>query len=253
MQRATVKRYAVISDIHGNRWALETVLDDIKRKGIERIVNLGDSLYGPLDPRGTAEIIMHLNSFSVLGNEDRLIFTPGEAEPSPTLHCVQKNLGQKHIDWLGEIPVTRTVDDNLFACHASPHSDTEYFFWNICSGGAVLRRHEEMRRMASGIHCPVLLCGHDHVAQSISLQNGLLVVNPGSVGLPAYKDDIPQLHVMQAGSPHTRYAILSQDNAEWTVEHILLEYDWETPAAVAVKNGRQDWASWLRTGKAVVD
>jgi predicted phosphodiesterase len=44
MQNAPV---AVLSDIHGNRWALEAVLDDIRRRGIRDMFNLGDSLYGP--------------------------------------------------------------------------------------------------------------------------------------------------------------------------------------------------------------
>ena len=41
------RQVAVISDIHGNRRALEAVLDDIDGRGIDRIVNLGDCLYGP--------------------------------------------------------------------------------------------------------------------------------------------------------------------------------------------------------------
>ena len=40
--------FAVLSDIHGNRWVLEAVLDDIRRRGIRDLVNLGDCLYGPL-------------------------------------------------------------------------------------------------------------------------------------------------------------------------------------------------------------
>jgi hypothetical protein len=44
---------AVLADIHGNRWALEAVLADIRGRGIRAMVNLGDSLYGPLDPAGT--------------------------------------------------------------------------------------------------------------------------------------------------------------------------------------------------------
>ena len=48
---------AVIADIHGNRWALEAVLQDIDRRGIQQIVNLGDHLTGPLDPAGTAEFL----------------------------------------------------------------------------------------------------------------------------------------------------------------------------------------------------
>jgi predicted phosphodiesterase len=42
---------AVIADIHGNRWALEAVLQDIDRRGIQQIVNLGDHLTGPLNSR----------------------------------------------------------------------------------------------------------------------------------------------------------------------------------------------------------
>jgi predicted phosphodiesterase len=53
----TMPPVAVLSDIHGNRWALEAVLDDISRRGIRDMVNLGDSLYGPLDPGGTAQIV----------------------------------------------------------------------------------------------------------------------------------------------------------------------------------------------------
>jgi len=45
---------AVVADIHGNRWALEAVLQDINRRSIQQIVNLGDHLTGPLDPAGTA-------------------------------------------------------------------------------------------------------------------------------------------------------------------------------------------------------
>jgi 3',5'-cyclic AMP phosphodiesterase CpdA len=44
---------ALISDIHGNSWALDAVLEDINQRGIDQIVNLGDCVYGPLDPAGT--------------------------------------------------------------------------------------------------------------------------------------------------------------------------------------------------------
>ncbi|MDH4209829.1 MAG: metallophosphatase family protein [candidate division WOR-3 bacterium] len=248
-----MRRYAIISDIHGNSLALASVLKDIKSHGIERIINLGDSLYGPLEPVSTAEMLMQRDILSVFGNEDKLILTPGDAEPSPTLCHVRRNLEPKHIEWLREIPATRIVDDDLFACHATPQSDTCYFFWDVCSDGAVSRSREDMCRMAKNIGCPVILCGHDHVPQSVNLQKDILVVNPGSAGLPAFRDDNPYLHVMQAGSPHARYSIVSEDNGEWSAQQVMLEYDWEAAAVMAAENGRLDWASWLRTGKASVD
>jgi len=49
---------AVLSDIHGNVRALDAVLAEIARRGIRRVVNLGDCLYGPFDPRPAAERLM---------------------------------------------------------------------------------------------------------------------------------------------------------------------------------------------------
>lgn len=43
-------RIALVSDIHGNLPALEAVIEDTRRRAVTRIVNLGDSLSGPLLP-----------------------------------------------------------------------------------------------------------------------------------------------------------------------------------------------------------
>lgn len=60
---------AVISDIHSNVYALEAVLRDIDLRGIKTIVNLGDTLFGPIDPMKTAEILMNRpNLIHIMGN-----------------------------------------------------------------------------------------------------------------------------------------------------------------------------------------
>lgn len=51
-------KIAIISDVHGNSHALQAVLKDLERRKVEMIINLGDSVYGPLDPLGTIEILM---------------------------------------------------------------------------------------------------------------------------------------------------------------------------------------------------
>jgi hypothetical protein len=71
-------------------------------------------------------------------------------------------------------------------------------------------------------------------------------VNPGSVGLPAYDDELPVPHAMETGSPHARYAILDGDR----IELRAIEYDVGAAVAAAKKNGRDDWARWLATGVA---
>lgn len=62
---------AVISDIHSNKNALEAVLRDADGRNIDLIVNLGDSLFGPLDPLGTARLLMQRdNIVNIMGNCD---------------------------------------------------------------------------------------------------------------------------------------------------------------------------------------
>lgn len=79
---------------------------------------------------------------------------------------------------------------------------------------------------------------------------GPLVVNPGSVGMPAYTADTPRPHAMEAGAPHARYAILSRVGDAWSVMHIAVPYPWDVAAATARVNGRPEWARWLASGLA---
>lgn len=241
---------AVLSDIHGNQWALEAVLADIRQRGIERIVNLGDVLYGPLDPRGTADLLMPLEIPTVCGNEDRLVFTEVDDKLSPTLQYVCNELQDCQEIWLRGLPQTAVIEEMLFLCHASPSSDSNYLLWDVHPTGAVRRTPADVLRVVSDVDQPVILCGHDHVPHSVRLPSGQLVVNPGSVGLPAYADDRPYPHVMETGTPHARYAILHKTGNTWEARHFMVSYDWETAARCAVRNGRADWASWLQTGKA---
>ena len=50
----------------------------------------------------------------------------------------------------------------------------------------------------------LLLCGHTHLQREMRLPTGALVLNPGSVGWPAYDDDHPHDNVIEAGTPHAR-------------------------------------------------
>ena len=51
-------RIAILSDIHGNYWALDAVIKDIELRGVLSIFDLGDSLYGPLEPKKTYDLII---------------------------------------------------------------------------------------------------------------------------------------------------------------------------------------------------
>ncbi|MBN1824629.1 MAG: metallophosphoesterase family protein [Candidatus Eisenbacteria bacterium] len=246
-----MKTTAVLADVHGNRWALEAVLADAARRGVFRFVNLGDSLYGPLDPEGTADLLLSLDAPTVRGNEDRIVTErrPGAAS-SPTLDFTRSVLGPAHLAWLESLPPAAVAFDAFFLCHGTPARDDAYLLREVSAAGVRLRRPEEIDALLGGGESPVVLCAHDHLPGIVPLPNGRLVVNPGSVGCPAFEDDHPYPHVMEAGSPEARYAILERDGGEWAARAVSVPYDREAAARAAERNGRPDWARWIRTGRA---
>ena len=76
----------------------------------------------------------------------------------------------------------------------------------------------------------------------------VLIVNPGSVGLPAYAGDHPNPHAIENGAPHARYAMLEKTRQGWQVDLRAVPYDHLAQAAVASRQGRDDWAHALATG-----
>ena len=70
-------RIVLVSDIHGNLAALEAVVGDIGRRGVDQTVNLGDSVSGPLLPLETARFLMAAGWATIAGNHERQLLTQG--------------------------------------------------------------------------------------------------------------------------------------------------------------------------------
>jgi len=244
---------AVLSDIHGNVRALDAVVADIARRGVERIVNLGDCLYGPFDPVPVAKRLMAADWPTVSGNEDRILVEAAAGQQvSRTARLTLERLRSDHLDWLARLPQTFSLDDRTIAFHGAPTDDTQYLLSRPTDDGTMRAATEiEIVEQLGPADRPVILCGHDHLPRAVQLEDGRTIVNPGSVGLPAYTDDRPIPHRVENGTPHARYAIVQWDDATPQAELIAVPYDWNAAAATAAANGFPDWAHWLRTGRVV--
>lgn len=101
-------------------------------------------------------------------------------------------------------------------------------------------------------HIRLLACGHSHVPRVARLKSGLLIVNPGAVGMPAYDvsrgHPLSSYHRVETGSIDARYAMAEKVDGVWHGSLMSVPYDVESTAQLAVKNGRHDWAHALRTG-----
>ncbi len=243
-------RIAILSDIHGNLPALEAVLADVKTRGADKVVNLGDSLSGPLLPRETAEFLMGQPWVHIAGNHERQLLTAEPESLGPSDSYALSCLTPEILTWMAGQPAQHALEGNILLCHGSPRRDTEYFLETVSPDGNVRPADEvELETRCARADAHVLLCGHSHLPRLGRTKTGRLVINPGSVGLQAYQDDGPPAHIIENGTPHARYALLEEKNGEWRTLFLAIPYDWERMAALARLRGRLDWEQGLRDGR----
>lgn len=242
---------AVISDVHSNVFALEAVLQDIHRRGINNIVNLGDTLFGPIDPVGTAELLMNRSDVTnIMGNCDRYLLQ--NHMELATFQYVRPLLTDGILHWIESFNRIWVYEDLLF-CHGTPFSDERYLLEKVVLGGVQNKSAEELMAELELIAERVVFCGHTHLPKIAMLPNGKVIVNPGSVGLPAYSEELPYPHIMESMTPHAKYLIIhrEREHHSWKVELIQIPYDYELAALRADQNNREDYSYAIRAGRVL--
>lgn len=250
-------RIAVLSDVHGNTPALAAVLAAIDAEGVDLVLNLGDIISGAVDPRGTLDLLAtRPDIVTVRGNHERQVLTLPYDEMGTVDRIASGILADADRAWLGSLPLTVEPVPGVLAFHAVPDDDATYLTQTVVgptaeypSGVREATDDELVERLgaAYGMH-DLYLCGHTHQARTRELPDGSLLVNPGSVGWPAYFDDVPLPHRVEVGAPEARYAILSDVADGWTAKLLAVPYDYEAAAASADQLGQPDLAHMLRTG-----
>jgi diadenosine tetraphosphatase ApaH/serine/threonine PP2A family protein phosphatase len=130
---------AIISDIHANLEALTAVLAEIDRRGIKRIICLGDVVgYGP-NPLECIDTVIERCEFSLMGNHDFAIFfepynfnTAAENAAFWTRTQFENDLDierrNRRWKYLGSMP-TRMSNERFVCFHGSPRRPiNEYVF-----------------------------------------------------------------------------------------------------------------------------
>lgn len=245
-------RAAILADIHGNAPALEAVVEDLQAFDVDHLYHLGDAFNGPIDPAGVARLLRAIPMAHVRGNGERMILAtdPAERSASASAQFARERLSEDDLEWIDSWPGVHR-EHGLLACHGSPRSDVEYLLEHLTAdGGVTLRRPAEVAQILGDDRAPLVLCGHTHVPQLVRLDATCAVLNPGSVGLPAYADDQPVPHRMEVGGPEARYAIVERRGGLMEVTWRAVPYDVERAAHLAEQFGFDAWARTLRTGFA---
>jgi predicted phosphodiesterase len=178
---------ALISDIHGNGVALEAVLTDLGRRGVEQIVCLGDLAAGGPQPHEVIARVRELGCRVVRGNADRWLLEglpPGRSTETRRLGDIvswaRARLAREEVDYLAALPQTLSIraadGPSLFCFHGSPRSDLDSLL-------ATTPEAELDDLIAEAPQATLNAAGHTHL-QLLRRHGDRVLVNPGSVGLP---------------------------------------------------------------------
>lgn len=244
-------KLALISDIHANLPALESVLNDIELRNVDATYHLGDLVgYAPW-PNEVVERIAREGIPGVAGNYDSTVATdykhcgcryedPRQEELSHVSYAwTRQHVTPETKRALGALPFRIDLrplgghigGPTLTLIHANQTLNTVYVTED--------RPDDFLRKMATGAGArsgDVVAYGHTHLPYHRVI-DGVHFVNTGSVGRP--KD----------GDPRAGYAVLSFGQGEPLVEFIRVEYD-VTKAADAIRASDlpADFADFLQGG-----
>jgi len=226
-------RVAVVSDIHGNRRALQAVLADLRQVAADLVVHGGDLVFGGTHPGEIIDEVRGLGWPGVLGNTDELLWTQKRLTEMATAHPklapllgwlremiepMRKRVGDERLRWLQTLPVVH-AGEGFAVVHASPKD-----LWRAPMANAA---DEEIRSTYSELSAPIVIYGHIHVSYVRPL-SGMTVANAGSVS-QSYD-----------GDRRAAYAVIDEE----TVTIRRAEYDVESEARELLHSGLPH-AEWL--------
>ena len=210
-------KIGLISDIHANLPALESVIEHAEQNGITEFWNLGDNLGYGAYPEEVTKLLIKKSVLSILGNYDnkvikvprkRLIW-PEKKVPVKwkAFDWAYENISQSSIDYYKRLPKTINLlfgTHKVLLCHGSPSSNNEPIYKNT----PAIKFHELIDLSKANI----LLCGHTHESMVLKINNAIFI-NPGSVGR------------QHDGDPRASYSILTIEEQSISIEQFRIPYD----------------------------
>ncbi len=177
-------RVVVLSDIHGNLIALETVIEHLPER--DSTVLAGDLCLDGPDPAEVLDLVDDLGWDVVMGNTDRDIVSPPsdlEGDQRDLIEWTRNQLGDRRLRRLASLPFSHRIRDDgqdlALVVHANPVTMDQHLYpW---------MSDDELRPFLADVDAGLLAFGHLHIPYVRPIE-GLLLVDVASVGQPKDKD-----------------------------------------------------------------
>ncbi len=221
-------RIAVFGGVYSNRFSLEAVLEDARRRGVDAVYSLGDlGGFGP-NPEAIWPLLESGSVRTIQGNYEQSLSSGrddcncGYTDPRDNHFAAlsygytERRCSPAYKAYMGELPARRRVRvgrRELLLVHGSPRQVNEFLFASTSSTPFLEACCDENR-------CDGILCTHTGLHWHRRLPSERDVLNVGVIGRPANN-----------GRTNVWYAVLSEARGGLDVELVPLEYDHESMAA----------------------
>jgi diadenosine tetraphosphatase ApaH/serine/threonine PP2A family protein phosphatase len=209
-------RYIVVSDIHCNAPALESVLQDAPQ--FDAVLCLGDIVgYGP-NPNACVQRIQEFEFTSLAGNHDwgavgKADLRVFNRDARQALTWTHQELTKANREFLAELPAKAYLNREVLLAHGSPRDPVWEYLVDVASAAQMFRRYEFELLLVGHSHLPLMFEWQPEEERvrplpakldaPLSLEGRRLIVNPGSVGQP------------RDGNPKASYGLLDVEARTW--------------------------------------
>lgn len=188
-------KIAILSDIHSNCYALESVLNDIQQENIEQLIILGDIFgYYPWAVETYKLLLPYLkNSIVIKGNHDQLLLDTIPPHPLPSYWeaakqnemCLQENCLEA-LAWLQQLNFSHRTTLSYWTVelyHGTPeHPENGRYYPTDCNSSFDWYPIKDT----------IFMLGHTHYPMLVKQTNKMgCILNPGSVGQPRDGNPMP--------------------------------------------------------------
>jgi putative phosphoesterase len=186
-------RIAIVSDVHGNLVALQSVLADLEGREPDLVVHGGDLAFNGPRPAECVDRIRELGWPGVIGNMDEALETHRDRQAS--VAWARARVGEERNSWLQALPREWRQRDEIGLVHAVPGD-----LWRAVPPDA---EDAELRSVYGQLGTRLAVYCHIHRPYIRELSD-LTVANAGSVGLPFDGDPRASYLLVTDGRPETR-------------------------------------------------
>lgn len=236
-------KVAIISDVHGNITALETVINDIESRGIKTIYCLGDSVLKSCNSAAVIDLLREKCDVIIKGNCDEAVSRPDIPKGK---FWTRDQIGEERADFIYRLPVFHDFYMSGYLIrlfHSSPfgldymynpmfsNEDTIYSATELKNPLELFENTSFIGKTSSDPIPDIVGYGHIHTPNIFRVKNKM-IFNPGSVGAPIemLNDDIHD--ESNKFSTVSSYIVLegvlhSKEFSSFSVNLVRLPYDVE--------------------------